>query len=584
MKHIINPGEGLVKPFENDLISINYKIYLNNKLFISEKEFTQLLTQNNFTEGEIIILKSMKKFELCKIDIQYNYFIEEFINKSKLFNQNEFQNFITNSIQVSKVHSNINGSIILNNKENIDFENDLKIKNKEFIEFKDNFVNENRIRITYEVELLRLKNKITINSYKNIAYEKNTLCKGIGNICPWDTSLIKFIMQLKINNKVVYCDNYKELKIGQSEFSNKIKDIKKIIKSKNNYIKNLQFIIDDLINENLLMNSEIYDPLLRNLPCLIFESLKFMRILQIDILKFTLDKNKASNEFIKFKNIELDFNLMEDFSNKDLEFEVTLCLLNFQENFSIFNKNLILWDEETKLKKLQEYKKEANFYFIKQRLKKSKKINKYLINEYVKSINVDKTRNSDLLVRNKIDFIKPNIKFNFLENIEEEIKDPKIYYSTDYKFYFEMKKIFSNLILIYFKLEKVIKCMEYIELFYHIFSHESNLNLHKNKNSEQLIFDEIYEKVLYIEFKQKFKLCEFSECETLIKQLISYYHENKNLENPNLFELESNFNLEDKNLLRNRFINYQNEYNILKEKMNKSENEKNNMFRKMCRF
>lgn len=615
MKHIVVQGEGLVKPFENNLVSINYKIFLNNQLFKEKSDHTDYLNSDNFTEQEITILKSMKKNELSRIDISFSCFMEDLVNKSKLFSKSEFdsskeklKNTInTNTINKEKEndYDNINSSSQCKiEAENIQtyFENEEQHTNKE-----ENL----RLRITYEVELVKLKNNKSFNSYKNIPYEKSSLCKGVGNICPWDRSLIKFLMKLKINGREIYCDDFEELKKSEIDFCKRIKDIKRIIKTKKDYLNNIQFIIDNLIKENKLIDSVIYDPLLRNLPDLIFEVLKTMRILQVENLKFTLENGKAKSEFLKLienkknnnnksNDIQIDFANGEEFKNKDLTFNVTLCLLNFQENFSIFNKNVILWGEDTKIRKLLEYKGEANFYFSKANFKKAKKINKFLVTEYFKSINVDKSHStSDLLVRNKDDFVKPDLHFDFLNKNAFEygkiIENSNLDFQR--KFYYEMKKVFSNLILIYFKLEKFKKCQEYIELFLHIFTHEllieiqnnkiiccDNTNINEDNKKSIFIVDELQEKVLFIEFKLKMKLCEYAVSEAIITKLISFYHVEMDLNQPLVFDQEDNFIIENKENVKLRFDNYLKEYNELKDKIIKTESDKTNMFKRMFKY
>jgi len=653
MKHIVIQGEGLVKPFENNYVSINYKIYLNNQLFKEALDHTEYLNSENFTEGEITIIKSMKKNELSKIHILRDYFLEEFLNRSKLFTKNEFDFFLeklnnttnkTNSTTIKgkdytdrdipqdKDQFNIEADNILthfeNNKEEEEEEEQQNCGAKASYE-----AEKQHLRITYEIELVKLKNNKSFNSYKNtIAYEKTTLCKGIGNICPWNRSSIKFLMKLKVNQKEIYCDDFRELKISEIQFCRRIKDIKKIIKTKKDYLYNIQFLIDNLIKENLLIDTSIYDPLKGNLPDLIFEILKTMRILQVENLKFTLESAKAKNEFLNLlsinrketntntntnTNIQIDFAASDEFKNKDLTFDVTLCLLNFQENFSIFNKNIILLDNKAKIAKLLEYKGEANFYFGKALMKKAKKINKFLVTEYTKYINVDNSyKTSDLLVRNQDDFVKPKLKFDFL--LRKTEKNAEITEANELiginpnntdnedllfegKFYFEMKKVFSNLILIYFKLEKLKKCQEYIELFMHVFTHELVIEIENNNNhcfynsnnannhsvdckgKGCFFVDEVYEKVLFLEFRLKMKLSDYKLAEAIIIKMISLYHVDFDLKKPLVFEQEVNLIAEIKNKenVVIRYDNYMKEYNVLKEKILKTDNDKTNMFKRM---
>lgn len=558
LKQIFTFGEGLLKPFEENYVNLSCKIFIENEFFI-EKEKNCFLNSDNFTDGEICIIKSMKKYEHSKIEISWDYFFEEILGKSKLFEKENFWGFV-------------------------------KEKNKENVKTTDKD-NDKRYRISYEIKLNKLKNNKSFKSYKKIDYSSTTLVKGIGNICPWDRSLLKFLIKIKLDDNEIYCDNFPELKtFNEFKFAEKIKDIKKIIKTKPDYSTKIQYLIDNLIKNNTLIDTEIYDPIAQNFPQIFFEVLKTMKILQVEKINFSLNQTQIKEEFIKFDNKEIDLTKYVDTETKNLQnfnFEVTFCLLNFQENFSIFNKNIIIYSEAEKIEKLKFYKNSANFFFNKNKLKKAKKINKFLANEYFKFLNVEKiNQTGDLLVRNKLEFFKPQIFFDFFDSK----KYSKIPENFERIFYEEMKKVFSNLILIYFKLNKIKKFEEFFELFIHIFKNEYEFEVEKflendendHKKIDFFFVDEIYEKVLNVNNKFYLKLKNYFQCEILIKKILSFYHKDFDNKKSNIFELKNSFKGDfDFEKLKGRYECYLKEYEEVICLMKQSEENRNNMYKKM---
>jgi hypothetical protein len=636
LKQIITLGEGLIKPFENNYININLKIFIENQIFI-EKEKSCFLNIENFTEGEITMIKSMKKYEHSRIDISWDYFFQEILKNSKFFDEEKFWDFLE-----KKTFNNNNNTY-----------NTYNTYNK---------TNTNkRYRITYEINLNKLKNNKSFKTYKKINYESTTLVKGIGNICPWDRSLMKFLMKIKFEDKEIYSDEFLNLELGQLEkieskakaneingkdndngsdnyndngnhknnykenefkFAEKIKDIKKIIKTKPNYLLKIQYLIDELVKNKTLIDPDIYDPLSQNLPEIFSEVLKTMKILQVEKINFSLNSTEIKEELIRLSNKDIDFielinaeNLHDSKNLQNFNFEITFCLLNFQENYSIFNKNIILYNEDEKIEKLKSYKNSANFFFAKNKLNKAKKINKFLANEYLKYLNVDKILHTgDLLVKNKSEFFHPKILFDFFDT-KKYSKIPK---NFERLFYEEMKKVFCNLLLIYFKLNKIKKFEEFFNLFFHVFKNEYEFEADKFKiieNSlsssyrkkffEFFFIDEIYEKVLYIKNKFCIKLGLFSASEILVKKMLSCYHIDFNFDEISIFEYKQKFidtidnfdtidnayNFVDTDIvsikksevedLRKKYNNYKKEYEDVLINLKKSEESRNNMYKKM---
>ncbi len=596
LKQIITLGEGLIKPFEDNYININLKIFIENKIFI-EKEKSCFLNKDNFTEGEITMIKSMKKYEHSRIDISWDYFFEEILENSKFFNKEKFLDFILKEKKAFNKDNN-------NNK---------------------------RYRITYEINLNKLKNNKSFKTYKKINYESTTLVKGIGNICPWDRSLMKFLIKIKFETKEIYSDEFLKLKMESKEkdennnneykenefkFAEKIKDIKKIIKTKPNYLIKIQYLIDELIKNKTLIDPEIYDPITQNLPEIFNEVLRTMKILQVEKINFSLNSIELKDELIKYNNNYIDFiELIEKEKAKNprnlenlenFNFEITFCLLNFQENYSIFNKNIILFNEDEKIEKLKFYKNSANFFFEKNKLKKAKKINKFLSNEYSKYLNVDKILHTgELLVKNKTEFFQPKIFLDFFD--KKKFLFEKIPKNFERIFYEEMKKIFCNLLLIYFKLNKIKKFEEFFNLFFHVFKNEyefeaekfeenllNNSSFYKKNFFDYFFIDEIYEKVLVIKNKFCLKLGLFSQSEILIKKILSFYHIGFNFDDISIFEYKDKFLFDNDNdndnfktkineveNLRKKYDNYKKEYEDILINLKKSEENRNNMYKKM---
>lgn len=474
MKSITNKGQGLLKPSEGDEIVFNFTLFIDDKIVLEQQNEKLILSSNNFSNQEKIIFKSLKKEEKAKIDVSKDYFRSMLGYNSGFINK-----------YLSKT----------------DFVLDLdKIK-----------------RISVEVEMLKFKNIMKTVEYKNIEYHIKSLNKGIGYVAPWKNSLVMLFVKIEINGEVVYSDidDIEDLII-------KIKKIKSQIKKIKNFEKNLQFIVEDLLKKESLPYSEklIYDPLLNNFPFFILtEVVPKMRLLETSEITF-----KSYMDYLKVKDLEI-------FQDKKIKnYKFTICLLNFHEIPSIFNKNA--QSSELIMHKLIEYKSLANYFFSKNLLSKSKKINKFLVDEFIKFVNLEGRIGK--LTHNKASFETDSTGLDITTIKQDKFDEMNK----------EMRKVTSNLILIYFKLKKYKKCNDYINHFFVIFD--------QSQTDEKIIYFKY--KTLVEGFQQ------FQEGKIFLEKLMICHPESSNIEG------------------------YKKELILLNEKILESDKKKNSLVKKMFKF
>jgi hypothetical protein len=467
MKYVINKGDGVTKPSEGNEIIFNFKLFFNDECVYVKENQKFILDSHNFNEAERTIFKSLKKGEIAKIEILNSYF-QEIIKQG----------------YISEI---FNGC----------YQNSLNLENKS--------------RIIVEVELIKFKQNITYLNHKNKDYKIKTLNKGIGNVCPWKNSLNLLCITVHINGNLFYSDNKLN---SPEELIQKLKDFKNNIKTIKNYDKNLQNIIEGYLQKGYLgdkIEYLVHDSLIQNFPCVFFsEIVPKMKLLETLNITFT-DKM----DYLNIGNQEI----INDTELK--EYSITITLLNFLERPSLFNK---IYSEETQLKKLMEYKSRANFFFSKSILNKSKKINKYLVDEYLKYSNLERGVNK--LTQNQSDFNQ----INLLQNDPLSVVQQNIHT--------EMKKINSNLILIYFKMKKYKKCDEYIQIFFILFDKEQK-----------------DEKILYFKYKilkEGFKF--FDQAKLFIEKLIECHPESRNLPEYTLELNEMNKKISENLKQKNNFV------------------------------
>lgn len=473
MKYIIRKGEGITKPCEGSEIIFDFKLFINDEIHLKKENQKFILDCQNFSDAERIIFKSLKKGEIAKIEILNSYF-QEILKEG----------YIGEIIQEC---------------------------------YKNSFSLPNTKRIIIEVELIKFKQNITFINHKKKDYKITTLNKGIGNVCPWKNSLNLLCITIDINGKIFYSDNKHYC---AEELINKLKDLKTNIKAIKNYEKNLQIIVEDFLNKGYLgdkIEYLVHDSLIQNFPSIFFsEIVPKMKLLETLKITFT-DKM----DYLYIGNQEI----INDSESK--EYNITITLLNFLERPSIFNK---IYSHEIQFRKLMEYKSKANFFFSKSLLTKSKKINKYLVDEYLKYSNLERGINK--LTQNQSDFNEIILLQNTpLNSIQENIHS-------------EMKKINSNLILIYFKMNKYKRCDEYIQNFFILFDKEQK-----------------DEKILYFKFKllkEGFKF--YDKAKIFIEKLIECHPKSSNLNEYNL------------------------ELNDLNQKISENLKQKNNLVKKMFKF
>ena len=230
MKRIIKEGLGLDKPYTDSEIIINLKLIENGKNIIDIQNIKTKLNEEYFSYAECVIIKTMKKKEICFIEIKKSFFIENLNNCNK--------------------EKNI---LYTNLKENNYLNIILDVNNTEYK------------RYQYEIELIKFKNNISNIYYNEKEYIKEIISKGLGNNSPFRDALIMMAFSVKINNNLIYSDfaeyGFKE----ENDFFKIIKLIKKRIKQIPSYLEKTQFLVEDEINkQNWKFN--IYDKLTQNFP------------------------------------------------------------------------------------------------------------------------------------------------------------------------------------------------------------------------------------------------------------------------------------------------------------------------------
>ena len=395
--------KGTNRPDKGSEIIINLSLYQSLQKVIELENINLICNETNFSELEIIIIKSMKKGEKCIVDVRKDLFKESCLNK-----KNE------NNILIKE------------------------LKNKG-IKIEDLFQG----RIQYEMELIKFKNNISFNYYKEKEYRKLKIINGIGNLSPLKDSLIMLACELSIgkDNKIIYSDFNK----SKDEYIKEIKDLKHKIKKLPFYEQQIQFMVDEeLKNKNY--EFPIYEPLEMNFPNLFRKDiLVTMKPLNLITLSFTIEKENYEDNYFQLGKDRKCFDEYFKFDKeKSIDVEFTCCLLNFEENLFVLHNKLI----ENKTEKLLYYKEISNEFYKKGMIHKSKKINKKIDDIYIKYVNLD-NRN--------------HIAYN--DQVFKEIEDVTTTKSYNKEIDDVIKKIMSNLVIFLYKMGRKDQCLKYINEF-----------------------------------------------------------------------------------------------------------------------
>ena len=395
--------KGTNRPDKGSEIIINLSLYQSLQKVIELENINLICNETNFSELEIIIIKSMKKGEKCIVDVRKDLFKESCLDK-----KNE------NNILIKE------------------------LKNKG-IKIEDLFQG----RIQYEMELIKFKNNISFNYYKEKEYRKLKIINGIGNLSPLKDSLIMLACELSIgkDNKIIYSDFNK----SKDEYIKEIKDLKHKIKKLPFYEQQIQFMVDEeLKNKNY--EFPIYEPLEMNFPNLFRKDiLVTMKPLNLITLSFTIEKENYEDNYFQLGKDRKCFDEYFKFDKeKSIDVEFTCCLLNFEENLFVLHNKLI----ENKTEKLLYYKDISNEFYKKGMIHKSKKINKKIADIYIKYVNLD-NRN--------------HIAYN--DQVFKEIEDVTTTKSYNKEIDDVIKKIMSNLVIFLYKMGRKDQCLKYINEF-----------------------------------------------------------------------------------------------------------------------
>ena len=497
MKRILNYGDGIDRPISNSIIIINLKLIIDGETKLDLKNINTKLLEPYITHAEYVIIQSMQKEEICFVEIEKNYFIQ---NIQNITDKNE--------------------NILIQELSKINELNKILDPNNTYKRFQ------------YQIELIKFKNNINYIYYKDKQYTKEVLVKGIGNISPWKDALIMLPSEVKINNKIIYSDfvsiGYKNI----SEFITVIKDTKKKIKQIPQYEEKSQFLVEEEITKLKWDYNIIWDPLDYNFPNVfrkeIIQSLKPLGIIK---LNFNLDiKNKMEIEqnYFIFKNKNINyFNeelLKFEKENNIVNIEFTACLLNFEEYVNVFNNNLI----KNKVEKITIYKNLANDFFNNKFFIKAKKLNKKMTQAYLKYISLG-TPNAEKVAFNKDDKNAQSGDENFFNDNITDITTSKNY---DINIDALMKKMNSNLIVILYKLGKKDECFKFCEIFLKLYlSDEKVLYFSYLLNKERGNYEkckEILNKLLF-GYKESGKVNEYKkELEEINTKIIKSQNDHKN--------------------------------------------------------
>ena len=487
MKRILKDGIGMDKPYNDNEVVINLKLIKNGENILEIKNISAKLNEEEFTYAECVIIKSMKKKEICFIEIQKDFF------KENLINCNKEKNILYNQLKQKNI---IEG--ILDNQ-------DTSYK-----------------RYQYEIELIKFKNNTNILYYKDKEYTKEIISKGIGNTSPFRDALIMMPCSVKINNNIIYSDFNNIGFNDEKNFFGKIKEIKKKIKNIPSYEKNTQFLIEDELT-HLGWNFNIYDILSFNYPNIfrkeVLQTLKPLSIFKLDFSLDVNNKEELEQNYFVFKNKKIDFFKNEllkyktNEKNNILNIEFIGCLLNFEDYTNVFNNNLIT----DKSEKILEYKNLSNDYFMNGFLNKAKKINKRLTEYYIRNISLGSSN------KEKIAFNKKVVKnINYINNekdkiindeenkFDDNIKEITLSKFYDVKIDEHMKKIFKNLIVILYKLNLKDECLKYCNIF---------LRLYLND-----------EKIYYFLFVINKDRGNYNMCETVLEKIIEVYNNSEKID------------------------------------------------------
>ena len=431
--------KGTNRPDKGSEIIINLSLYQSLQKVIELENINLICNETNFSELEIIIIKSMKKGEKCIVDVRKDLFKESCLDK-----KNE------NNILIKE------------------------LKNKG-IKIEDLFQG----RIQYEMELIKFKNNISFNYYKEKEYRKLKIINGIGNLSPLKDSLIMLACELSIgkDNKIIYSDFNK----SKDEYIKEIKDLKHKIKKLPFYEQQIQFMVDEeLKNKNY--EFPIYEPLEMNFPNLFRKDiLVTMKPLNLITLSFTIEKENYEDNYFQLGKDRKCFDEYFKFDKeKSIDVEFTCCLLNFEENLFVLHNKLI----ENKTEKLLYYKEISNEFYKKGMIHKSKKINKKIADIYIKYVNLD-NRN--------------HIAYN--DQVFKEIEDVTTTKSYNKEIDDVIKKIMSNLVIFLYKMGRKDQCLKYINEFLKLYLKD--------------------EKVQYYQYLILYERGEYESAKNILKIIIS---------------------------------------------------------------
>lgn len=442
MKFITENGEGVVYPNDADVISFSIRICVNS--VISPIIAYSSLKIMEMEPNEKIILKSMKYKESATTEI--SPMIGSFILK--------------NPISILR-------DILSSNKEIFQISQEDMLKTDIFAVKRVFYL------ITIE-NIVEVENKAVV--LNNQQCYKSLLREGLGRICPWENSICLLLVKVEhedeggLEKKEIF-NNYLNYNYT-SEVLDELKNELLVIPNYSIYIQNCA---ETVLKNYLMKNYKIelyseeskhfyYDSYSLKLPGFITDYLRTMKIFETVELKY-----QGEIEYLQIEDLKL--------INAKGKFTFMFTLLNFQENPFVFEE---VSNEKDRILKIEDYKNLANSYFSAGLLEMSLKLNKSIIDDLIRKINLQKQR----------------VEIDFQLKDNEELQNV-------------LSKIHSNLILILYKQGKNLECRESIYLFKEYYM----ISVTKQNNT--------YTKILNIEFEIHLAFLELELARDVMSELTS---------------------------------------------------------------
>ena len=394
IKFLIEKGEGITTPTENDEVSIIAQLRMDNSILTKEIKLKFNLTEISSNE-EIRMLSSLKRKEKSNIEIE-DYLAWEVVSnfeaKRKFLVQTEKNEnkiclikLLLETVQKELEESNeeIFSRYLIKDEEM----NKEKVYTKEYFLGKrffyiiklENF-NESEYKKEvihsgiYKTDITR-ENTFSIGEKVKYYVKKKKLEEGIGNNCPWENYKAWLLMKVEVNNEIVF-SNYNDLLSLEriSKLKSKLQKIVEEEKEKSGLLPNTQLLVFQAFEKEIVATPDksftkniiYYDSYSLELPEVITHYIKTMKLLEsleihytgeIDILRFYVNQENEKENANKITNTGTKKKRLLEIIKNSNNFKFTFTLLNFHDNKFTFYSQLT---ENEIINELENYKLIAN--------------------------------------------------------------------------------------------------------------------------------------------------------------------------------------------------------------------------------